>query len=105
MRDDRFERKLLQQTLCLLRGQDSGLKSQRLVTLALYLIGGAILAAAYLFTVWSKIDQRLGILLAAIGGNFVAIAAYMGVCMRQWPLLKPHLRIETIEERLREIET
>lgn len=104
MGDNRFERKLLHQTLCLLRGQDSGLKRQRLVILVLYLIGGAILAAAYLLTVWSKIDQRLGVLLAAAGGNLIAIAAYMGVCSRQWPLLKPHLRIETIEERLREIE-
>jgi hypothetical protein len=103
--DARFERKLLQQALSLLRGEDSELKAQRLLVIALYLAGGAILIAAYLLTVWAKIDQRFGILLAAIGGNFVAIAAYMGVCMRQGPILKPHLRIETIEERLREMET
>jgi hypothetical protein len=105
MTDARFEKKLLLQALSLLRGQETELRSQKLLALALNVIGGVMLLAAYLLTVRSVIDERIGILLAAIGGNFVAVAAYMGVCMRQWPVLKPHLRIETIEERLREMET
>lgn len=105
MNDRRFEKKLLQQTLCMLQGKDEALKSQRVFILALYVIGGAILLAAYLLTVRNTVNARLGIFLAAIGGNFVAVAAYMGVCLRQWPVLKPHLRAETIEARLRDIET
>lgn len=105
MIDPRFEKKLLQQALRLLRGEAPHLKTQKIFTLALYLVGGGVLIAAYLLTVRSVIDQRLGILMAALGGNCVAIAAYMGVCARQWPVLKPHLRIDTIEARLGEIET
>lgn len=105
MRDARFEKMLLQKTLRSLQGQDPGLRSQKLLTLTLYVMGGVILVSAYLLMVRSVIDEKICILLAAIGGNFIAIAAYTGVCIRQWPVLKPHLRIETIEERLREIET
>jgi hypothetical protein len=89
----------------MLRSEDPGLKKQRLQVIALYLAGAAILTPAYLLTAWGKIDPRFGILLAAIGGNFVAIAAFTGVAIRQWPILRPHLRMETIEERLREMET
>jgi hypothetical protein len=103
--DTRVERKLLQRALSLLRSEDPGLKKQRLQVIALYVAGVAILAPAYLLTAWGKVDPRFGILLAAIGGNFVAIAAYTAVAIRQWPMLKPHLRRETIEERLREMET
>lgn len=105
MNERRFEQKLLQQTLSLLQGKDEPLKSQRVFMLVLYVMGGAILIAAYLLTVRSAINPRLGILLAAIGGNCVAVAAYMGVSLRQWPVLKPHLRADTIEARLRDMET
>ena len=104
MNDPRFEKKLLRQTLDMLHGRETALRSQRLFVLGLYVAGGLLLVSAYLLTVWLVINPRLGILLAAVGGNCVAIAAYTGICIRQWPVLKPHLRAETIEARLRDLE-
>ncbi len=63
------------------------------------------LTITYVFYHNDRLNIVVGVLLVFISGLFVGCAIFQGVANKQWRLLKPHLKKDSLERRINEIKT
>ncbi len=100
--DTRYESKVLRQLARLL---DKGPGRLETLRTTCYVVSWVAIAFLVFSIAHNGIIWILIVVGAVIAGALAGVAAYASASLHQWPIVKQHLNRDSIDARLREIET
>ena len=103
--DEKYELKTLKQVIRLVDEADRQQKLVQLMKVGMYLATAILIIAAYILVSREVISGKVAVIVAAFGGTFAGVGAYVSVCQKQWPVIRQYLNIESIRRRLNELKT
>jgi len=102
--NSREELNVLRQLSKLLTDEERERKSQKTRRRLLYLVAFFALVAAFMpFLMQREFIGLVAAAVAALAGSLVGFAIYGEIAARQWPILKPHINVESVSTRIRQL--
>jgi hypothetical protein len=103
--NSREELKVLRQLRKLLTDEERESKRQKTGRRLLYSVAFFALVAAFMpFMMQGELIGLVAAAVAALAGSLVGFAIYGDIAARQWPALRPHINIESVTTRVRQLE-
>lgn len=102
--NSREELNVLRQFSKLLTNEERESKRQKTRRRLLYSVAFFALVAAFMmFMMQGELIGLVAAAVAALAGSLVGFAIYGGIAARQWPILKPHINVESVSNRIRQL--
>jgi hypothetical protein len=103
--NSREELNVLRQLSKLLTDEARERKRQKTRRRLLYSVAFFALIAAFMpFMMQGDFIGLVAAAVAALAGSLAGFAIYGGIAARQWPILRPHINVESVPTRIRQLE-
>jgi sorbitol-specific phosphotransferase system component IIBC len=102
--NSREELNVLRQLSKLLTDEERERKSQKTRRRLVYSVAFFALVAAFMpFMMQGELIGLVAAAVAALAGSLVGFAIYGEIAARQWPILKPHINVESVSTRIMQL--
>jgi hypothetical protein len=102
--DTQYERKLLLDVVEQMENPDETLRKQLVMRRVIYGVGSIGLLVVFMFAMNDILDPFLAAFGAAMAGAFIGFALMLDFLRKQWPVTRQHVNLESVKNRLRELE-
>jgi hypothetical protein len=99
------ELKVLRRLSQLLENDQQELKKRTMKRMAIYAVTWLALVSAFVLVIDREPIVIVAVSMAFFAGIFAGFAFFSGTAADQWPIVKPHINSESINERLKQLET
>lgn len=80
-------------------------KKQTVKRTAIYAVAWFALVGAFMLVMKGELLGIIAVAVASFAGILAGIAIYSGIAANQWPIVRPHINKESIEARVKQLET
>lgn len=102
--DTQYERKLLLDVVEQMENPDETLRKQLVMRRVIYGVGSTGLLVVFMLAMNDILDPFLAAFGAAMAGAFIGFALMLDFLRKQWPVTRQHINLESVKNRLRELE-